>query len=105
MKTTNLHSRAIDEERQQNAEKRRLYQEENRSTATDFALDHFLDYDEIMEYVQKVAQEYSDIVTVHYLKDSLHGRKIVNIEITAPGNKEPRPIIFIDSTIHARYII
>lgn len=75
-----------------------------RSSASDYDMDHFWDYDEIMAYVDQVAEEYPDFVTVHALKDSLQGRRMVNIEITAPGNKEVRPIIFIDSTIHARFI-
>lgn len=65
-------------------------------------MQHFWNYAEIMEYVDTVASDFSDIVTVHRLKDSFEGRRIVNIEITAPGNKEGRPIILIDSTIHAR---
>ena len=65
-------------------------------------MNHFWNYEEIMEYVDQVAIDYSDIVTVHKLKDSFQGRRIVNIEITAPGEKDNRPIILIDSTIHAR---
>lgn len=65
-------------------------------------MEYFWDYNEIMEYVDQVAQDYSNIVKVHTLKPSLQNRRIVNIEITAPGNKEARPIVFIDSTIHAR---
>lgn len=71
-------------------------------TARDFDMLHFWDYNEIMEYVDTVATEFSDIVTIHRLKDSLQGRRIVNIEITAPGSTDERPIFLIDSTIHAR---
>lgn len=68
----------------------------------DIDMSYFWDYNEIMEYVAAVAQEFNSIVTVHELKPSLQERRIVNIEITAPGAKDGRPIIFIDSTIHAR---
>lgn len=85
-----------------NNEKRSAHQRKGRASARDFDLDHFWDYNEIMEYVDQVATEFSQIVKVHALKSSLQDRRIVNIEITAPGNKENRPIILIDSTIHAR---
>lgn len=68
----------------------------------DLDLTYFWDYEEIMEYIDAVALEYPDIVTVERLLDSYEGRRIVSITITAPGENEDRPIILIDSTIHAR---
>lgn len=79
-----------------------MHRNKSRATAADFELTHFWDYTEIMEYVDQVKQDFADIVTIHPLKDSLQGRRIVNIEITAPGDTTGRPIILIDSTIHAR---
>lgn len=73
-----------------------------RSEAKDFEMDYFWNYEEIMEYVDQAAKDYSNIVTVHKLKDTLQSRRMVNVEITAPGNKDVRPIILIDATIHAR---
>lgn len=95
----------IEEERKQNVEKRAQHKAKDRSSARDFELTHFWDYNEIMEYVDQVAGEYSNIIKVHKLKDSLQGRRIVNMEITAPGDASGRPIILIDSTIHARWVI
>lgn len=92
----------IEEERQHNAEKRQMHKRKARSSAKDFEMDYFWNYDEIMEYLDQAAADYSDIMTVHALKETLQNRRMVNVEITAPGNKDARPIILIDATIHAR---
>ena len=94
--------RLFEAERQQNEKRREFFKKSTRSSAKDFEMNHFWNYEEIMEYVDQVAIDYSDIVAVHKLKDSFQGRRIVNIEITATGDKSDRPIILIDSTIHAR---
>lgn len=101
----NVSFSVIEEERKQNLEKRAQHKSKARSSARDFDLTHFWDYNEIMEYVDQVAGEFSNIIKVHKLKDSLQGRRIVNMEVTAPGDSSGRPIILIDSTIHARWVI
>lgn len=100
-----IRCRLIEEERKENEKRRSAHKGRAKATTQDFDMEYFWDYEEIMEFVDQVAEEFSDIVTVHRLKDSYQGRRIVNIEITAPGTSDDRPIIFIDSTIHARLLL
>lgn len=63
----------------------------------------FWTYNEINEYMTKLSNDYSNLVTVIKIGTSTEGRDINAIEISKTGKvKGDRPIIFVDATIHAR---
>jgi len=65
------------------------------------SFDRFYRYDDIVEYVNQLAEENPDLVKVSVIGQTYEGRDIVGLTISSGGNGQ-RPAVFIEAGIHAR---
>lgn len=63
---------------------------------------HFWTYEEIYEYIDELAEEYPELITVETGGLSSEGREIKVVKISTTGVQGNKPTIFIDVGIHAR---
>lgn len=67
---------------------------------TDF--NHFWKYDEIYEYIDELAEEHPEIMSVETGGLTSEGREIKVVKISTTGVQGDKPIIFIEVGMHAR---
>ncbi|XP_053686630.1 carboxypeptidase B-like [Sabethes cyaneus] len=93
--------KTIEAERKYDQEYRKAHAGLGRST---ISFDHFWTLDEIYSYLDELASEYSNLVSVETIGTTEEGRAIRAITIsTANGQiSGTRPVIFVDAGIHAR---
>ncbi|CAH0718913.1 unnamed protein product, partial [Brenthis ino] len=64
--------------------------------------DNYQPLEVIYEYLDKVAEEYSDVVTLVNPGNSFEGRPLKYLKISKDNFQSNKPVIFIDGGIHAR---
>ncbi|XP_062541396.1 carboxypeptidase B-like [Armigeres subalbatus] len=91
----------IEAERNYNNEYRKAKLASGRSTV-DF--DHFWNTQEIYDYIDELAVEYPNLVSVEVIGHTEENREIKSITITSTSGQVngTKPVIFIDGGIHAR---
>ncbi|XP_022688751.1 carboxypeptidase B-like isoform X1 [Varroa jacobsoni] len=65
-----------------------------------FNLNQYHSYDEISAYIDAIANRYSDVAQVSNIGSTYEGRQIKGLKISSGG--KDKPVIWIDSGIHAR---
>uniref|UniRef100_A0A182QMS2 Peptidase M14 domain-containing protein n=1 Tax=Anopheles farauti TaxID=69004 RepID=A0A182QMS2_9DIPT len=85
-----------------------LFGSKRASLSKGLPLDHYLRYDEMVNYISNLESKYSDLITVSEIGKSYEGRPIPAVTITAPHasyralRNSSRPVVFVDAGIHAR---
>ncbi|MCW5753690.1 MAG: hypothetical protein KIT24_03150 [Phycisphaeraceae bacterium] len=64
--------------------------------------DAYRTYDEIRLYTEQLAAEFPDLCTFEVIGQSLQGRDIFAVTITAPGDASARPVVALNGCQHAR---
>lgn len=71
--------------------------------AGDITFSSYMFLEEHMAYLRRLANDYSDIVTVESIGQSYEGRDILLLKLSSGQNSaNPKPAIFIDAGIHCR---
>ncbi|KAJ8950617.1 hypothetical protein NQ318_010816 [Aromia moschata] len=71
-----------------------------RSASGEVSFTEFMRYDDIVAYLERLEQEYPDIVTTEVVGKSFEGRDVVLIRISSGGSN--KTTIFAEAAIHAR---
>ncbi|XP_047115367.1 carboxypeptidase B-like [Schistocerca piceifrons] len=68
------------------------------------SFDRFMTLDEIYAYLDTLATQYPDLVTLETIGQSTEGRdlKLVKVVTASSDSDAAKPVIFVDATIHAR---
>lgn len=66
------------------------------------AFDHFYRYEEITEFLEDVAKDHPNLVTLESAGKSSQGRELWLVKISSTGFDGSKPVIFMDANIHAR---
>lgn len=65
------------------------------------SFNQFYRYDDIVDYVNQLANDYPELATASVIGQTYEGRDIVALSISSGGNGQ-RPAVFIEAGIHAR---
>uniref|UniRef100_A0A914Z7I8 Peptidase M14 carboxypeptidase A domain-containing protein n=1 Tax=Panagrolaimus superbus TaxID=310955 RepID=A0A914Z7I8_9BILA len=71
------------------------------SSASEFSINEYHNYDAIVDYLNKITEEYSNLTMKFDIGDTFEGRKLVGIKIGSKVRKF-KPAVFIDAGIHSR---
>ncbi|KAJ8970944.1 hypothetical protein NQ317_008291 [Molorchus minor] len=71
-----------------------------RVTSGQVSFEEFMRYDDIVAYLERLAQDYPNIVTTEVVGRSFEGRDILLIRISSGGTN--KTTIFAEATVHAR---
>lgn len=66
------------------------------------SFDHFFRFTEITDFLHELAEEHPNLITVESAGKSFEGRDLWLAKISSTGFDGSKPIIFMDSNIHAR---
>ncbi|VDL77201.1 unnamed protein product [Nippostrongylus brasiliensis] len=70
------------------------------SDAMDFDVENYHSYDEMVEFMQALARQRPDLVTLLNISKTFEGRTMYGVKISSSGGF--KPAIFVDAGIHAR---
>lgn len=71
------------------------------TSATEFKVNEYHNYDSIVDYLNKVGEEYPSLSEKFEFGDTFEGRKLIGIKIGSSVRKH-KPAVFIDAGIHSR---
>lgn len=76
---------------------------QRRNTLRDISwYENYHNYTNVINYLNTLAAAHPTLATVEIAGQSIEGRNIPVIRITAPGDASARPVVFINGTQHAR---